>query len=153
VKPPRFETGRALLLTGLNAHYTPETRATIPAQWERFGPFIGNVPGQIGRVAYGVTWNFKADDTFDYLTGVEVSNAITLPTGFSRVEVPEQRYAVFTHDGHVSQIPAAFQYIWGTWLPQSGVAPAPGPVVERYGEGFDPKTGYGDTEFWIPVQA
>jgi AraC family transcriptional regulator len=43
------------------------------------------------------------------------------------------------------------------WLPTSGHerAKAQGPpdFFERYGEGFDPQTGYGDIEVWVPVKA
>ena len=47
LEPERFEDGKMLMLAGLKEHYTPETIDDIPKQWERFGPFMGNVPTQV----------------------------------------------------------------------------------------------------------
>jgi len=57
LEPPRFENGRALLIAGLGGRYTFETNQGISRQWERFLPYIGNIPGQLGRAAYGVCCN------------------------------------------------------------------------------------------------
>ena len=63
--PPRIVQGRALLLAGLSAHYSHEGSAGIPAQWQRFAPWIGHIPGETGPpVSYGVVCN--ADDQGDF---------------------------------------------------------------------------------------
>ena len=82
---PRFESGPELLIAGLNETYTFETRVNIPAQWQRFAPQIGSLPGQVGMNCYGVCWNYKHGIGFDYLTGVEVNDAKSLPAGFSQI--------------------------------------------------------------------
>ncbi|HTE17102.1 MAG TPA: AraC family transcriptional regulator, partial [Armatimonadota bacterium] len=46
--PTRFEDGGAMLLAGLKQRYTFQNMAEIPAQWGRFAPYIGQVPGKIG---------------------------------------------------------------------------------------------------------
>ena len=140
-----------MVIAGPSLRYTHETRANIPAQWARFAPQIGKIPGQVGGVSYGVCWNFEANGDFDYLSGVEVSNTTGLPPGFAHVVLPSTRYAVFTHDEHVSSIPQTIEYVWGTWAPNSGVRTAKGPVYERYGDGFNPQMGLGDIEFWVPI--
>ncbi len=71
----RFEHGREMLIAGLNQSYTFENRSKIPMQWENFIPQIGKVPGQVGKVAYGVCWNNRPGHGFDYLSGVEVTDA------------------------------------------------------------------------------
>ena len=77
---PRMQDGRALLIAGLGERYRFETLGGLPALWQRFGEHIGHVPGQIGRVAYGVCYN--TDDTgFDYIAGVEVAEFDSLPNG------------------------------------------------------------------------
>ena len=43
----------------------------IPLLWQRFGPHIGSVPGQIGYTTYGVMEDGD-DDGFDYAAAVEV---------------------------------------------------------------------------------
>jgi AraC family transcriptional regulator len=151
--PPRIEIGRDLLIAGFNATYTFETRKNIPSQWERFAPLIGKVPAQVGKISYGVCWNYKAGSGFDYLTGVEVSDSSKLPADFSQIRIPAQRYAVFTHRKHYSAIPNTLDAIWKKWLPNSGYVPSASPSFERYTEEFDPKTGMGGTEIWVPIQS
>jgi len=45
LEPPRFENFKTLLIPGLSERYTAETCANIPAQWQRFAPHIGHIPG------------------------------------------------------------------------------------------------------------
>jgi predicted transcriptional regulator YdeE len=150
---PRFEQGKALLLGGLREHYTPETRTKIPAQWERFAPSIGKVPGQVGQICYGVCWNVSSGGEFDYLSGVEVGSDKGIPAEFFTVQVPAREYAVFPHRDHVSKIDKTLDKIWREWAPQSGLKMARAPSFERYSEKFDPQTGTGGMEIWIPLES
>jgi AraC family transcriptional regulator len=152
LETPRFENGHEMLIAGFNATYTFETRSNIPAQWQRFAPLIGKVPSQVGKASYGVCWNFKPGIGFDYLTGVEVSDASKLSADFSQVRISPQRYAVFTHLKHYSAIPQTIEAIWHKWLPNSEYTAAESPSFERYTEEYDPKTGMGGTEIWIPIK-
>jgi hypothetical protein len=108
---PTFRQGPDLLIAGLNASYGKETRAQIAQQWERFAPHLGKVPGQVGQDAYGVCHAAGPDCRFDYLAGVAVSSPDRLPAGFTTVKVDARRYAVFTHLGHVSSLPATIDTI------------------------------------------
>lgn len=153
LEEPRFEEGKPLLITGIGVRYTCDTNQGIPAQWQRFGPHIGNIPGQIGTVAYGLCCNFDHDDSFEYITGVEVSSFTDVPEGFSSIRVPPQKYAVFDHREHISAIGRTVSAIWSKWLPQSGHEAADAPNFERYDDRFDPQTGKGVVEIWVPVRA
>ncbi|MGB2899786.1 MAG: GyrI-like domain-containing protein [Candidatus Acidiferrum sp.] len=155
LEAPRFENGKALVIAGLRSRYTTETMNGIPAQWERFVPYIGKIPGQVGRAAYGACWNFA--DGMDYLTGVEVSSSSGLPGEFSVVAIPAQKYAVLPHRGHVSDLRETLDAI-DKWLPGSGLEAAFGSAetpsfFERYSEEFDPRTGMGGMEVWIPIKS
>ena len=152
LRPPRIETGSARTIAGLKLRYNDQTRVKIPAQWERFAPHLGNVPGQIGATSYGVCFNNGDNCEFDYLTGVEVGDSAKLPGDFSQVEIPVQSYAVFAHDGHVSSIANTINAIWSKWLPASGYQPAGTPCFERYDERFDPRTGLGGMEIWVAIK-
>jgi AraC family transcriptional regulator len=153
LEAPCFEIGKVLLLAGLRGHFTARTWEGIPALWQRLASY-GKVPGQVGSVHYGLCFNMS--DGIDYLAGVEVSGAAGLPGQFSSVSVPAQKYVVFSHREHVSKLYNTVDTIWREWFPGSGHEAAP-PVAgapnffERYGEGFDPRTGMGDMEVWIPV--
>ncbi len=152
LRPPRIEQGRPMSIAGLKARYNDQTRMKIPAQWERFVPQLGKVPGQVGTTSYGVCLNSDNKCEFDYLTGVEVSGTANLPGEFSQVKIPAQRYAVFAHDGHVSSIANTIDAIWKKWLPASGHQAAETPSFERYDERFDPRTGLGGMEIWVSIR-
>jgi AraC family transcriptional regulator len=155
LEAPRFEDGDTKLIAGLRGHYTNETMRDIPALWQRFAPYIGRIPGQVGHVAYGVC--FPLADGFDYLAGVEVLSATELPEAFNTVTMPVQRYAVFSHRGHISKLQDTCNAIEREWLPRSqyafvhGLPGTPG-FFERYGESFDPQVGAGDVEVWVPIK-
>jgi AraC family transcriptional regulator len=152
LEQPRFESRAAFLVAGLSVRYDYESSgAGIPAQWQRFGPYLGNVPGQAGETAYGVRYN-SDDSGLDYMCGVEVGEFSQLPPELSRVRVPANRYAVFTHRGHISAIRSTWHTIWNKWLPKSGHALADAPDFERYGPQFDPRTGSGEVEIWVPIR-
>lgn len=152
LEPPRFETGKPLLIAGLSERYNDETIAGVPALWQRFEPYIGTIPGQIGRTTYGVCCNGDDEGNIDYIAGVEVADFSDLPGAFARLRIPTQRYAVFTHRDHVSSIRRTWKTIWAKWLPESGHEVADGPSFERYGETFDPRSGTGWFEIWIPIK-
>ena len=152
LKAPRFETGKALLVAGIGERYTCEGSAAIPGQWQRFHQSVDNIPARIGKVAYGVCCNGDDSGNFDYIAGVEVSDFSDLPREFARVRIPEAKYAVFTHAEHISTIRRTVNTIWNHWLPASGVKAADAPSFERYDENFDPLSGNGGLEIWIPVR-
>ena len=111
------------------------------------------IPTQVGKVAYGVIYNFDSDSNFDYLSGVEVADASDLPKGITSLQVAGQKYAVFTHRGHIAGIRATFTAIWNKGIPESGCQVAAAPTLERYGPEFNPLTGMGGFEIWVAVQA
>jgi AraC family transcriptional regulator len=148
---PRFEIGKSLLVAGLGERYTWESGAAIPGQWQRFQQSVQNIPNQIGNATYGVCCNGDDAGNFDYIAGVEVAEFSDLPREFSRVRISEQRYAVFTHRDHISTIRRTINTIWNQWLPSSGLKATDAPNFERY-ENFDPVTGNGRIEIWVPIK-
>jgi AraC family transcriptional regulator len=152
LQPPRFETSTPLLVAGLGERYNHENGAGIPGQWHRFHQAVDDIPGRIGKVAYGVCCNGDDSGNFDYIAGVEVRDFSDLPRAFAKVRIPEQRYAVFTHSDHISTIRRTVNTIWNHWLPASGLKAADAPSFERYDANFDPLTGNGGLEIWVPVR-
>ena len=150
--PPRFEITKPLLIAGIGERYNHDNAAGIPGQWQRFHQVIGDIPHRVGKVAYGVCCNGDDAGNFDYIAGVEVSDFTDLPRPFFRVRIPEARSAVFTDREHISTIRRTVNTIWNHWLPASGLKVADAPNFERYDENFDPVTGNGGFEIWVPVQ-
>ena len=153
LEPHRFENGRTLLIAGLSERYSAETAAGIPSQWQRFAPYLGHIPAQVGRTAYGVLCNGDDAGNTEYVSGVEVSDFARIPKELSRLRIPEQRYAVFTQREHISTIRRTWFTIFSKALPEAGLKPAGGPEFERYTEEFNPSTGTGGFEIWIPIRA
>ncbi|SPP93623.1 AraC family transcriptional regulator [Bradyrhizobium vignae] len=150
--PPRFETAKAFLIAGPAERISCDNGAVIPGLWQRFHQEVADIPARVGNVAYGVCCNADDAGNFDYIAGVEVADFSDLPRRFARIRIPEQRYAVFSHQDHVASIRRTVNTIWNQWLPASGFKAADAPNFERYDEKFDPATGNGGFEIWVPVK-
>ena len=148
---PRMVDIDAMIIVGLKKRYSDETSSQIPTQWQAFQPHIGNIDNQKGNVAFGVMCNSDDEGNIDYITGVEVSQYTEAAKELDGLRLSPQTYAVFQHDGHVSEIRRTWRTIFSDWVPNAGCAMIDAPQLERYGEGFDPQTGMGDIEIWIPV--
>jgi AraC family transcriptional regulator len=152
LQPPRIENGRTLLIAGMGQRYNSETSAGIPEQWQRFGPHIGNIPTQIGRDTYGVLCNGDEQGTIEYISGVEVSEFRGIPKDWRCLTIPKQKYLVFSCHDHISSIRRVWTTIWNKWLPESPYRVVKGPEFEHYPPNFDPVTGTGGYEIWLPVE-
>ncbi|MBV4485510.1 GyrI-like domain-containing protein [Pseudomonas sp. SWRI153] len=153
VAEPRFENGQFLLIAGLGGKFTQATTEGIPELWEQFLPHLGKIPGQQSEVTYGVCCNADGKGGFEYVAGVQIDKLDDLPEKYRWIEIQPQQYAVFEHKGPLAQLPATFQYIWNTWLPQSGREAADAPEFERYSEDFNPRLNTGKLEIWLPLKA
>ncbi|MXN60914.1 GyrI-like domain-containing protein, partial [Burkholderia pseudomallei] len=151
--PPRFEVSEKLLIAGLGNRFTFDTNEGIPALWQTFIPYIGNLPDQVDDVTYGVCCNPDADGSFEYVAGVAVTRRDRLPAMFRCVDIEPQRYAGFEHRGHISTIHQTVYSIWNGWLPNSGFKAADAPEFERYSADFDPVAGTGVLEIWVPIES
>ena len=148
LEPPRYAELPAMLLVGLAARYRTQTCAGIPALWQRFLSHVAP-----GTVVYGVCCNPDGAGSYDYLCAMQVADFSRVPEGWMCLRVAPRRYAVFRHRGHISTIRATWHTLWHEWLPQSGLQAADAPDFERYDHHFDPATGVGGVEIWLPLKA
>lgn len=150
--PVRFADHRAMLLGGLRrVHGFATAQRDIPAQWEEFNR-LGRLPGQEGATTYGVICGASIEvQTMEYMCGVEVASLEALPPDVGRLRVPVQHYAVFVHQGHIGGIGQAWDGAWA-WLAESEYESAQTPDFERYDERYDPASGTGSVEIWVPVR-
>lgn len=143
-----------LLLAGLREFRTFDERGGIPDQWRRFAPHLGAIPGEIAGTAYGACFQpASGAEGFDYMTCAAVSSLDSLPEELSGARLARHRYAAFAHKDHVSTIGATCAAIFSDWLPNSGEKASEGPLflLEVYTSGFDPLTGFGGMEVWLPL--
>lgn len=136
----------------MGERYTLQTNSGIPTLWKKFAPYIGKVSGQMGAETYGVCCNPDGKGGFVYIAGVRVSTTKGLPKQFRAIVIESPRYAVFEHRGHISSISKTFEAIGRKWLPYSGEQAADAPEFERYSADFNPETGSGTVEVWVPLK-
>ncbi|MCY1392876.1 Bacterial transcription activator, effector binding domain [compost metagenome] len=151
--PVRYENGTSFIIAGFGQRYTLETNNGIPDLWEKFGPYIGKVPEQQGGETYGVCCNPDGRGSFEYIAGVRVKTTKGLPDKFHAVVLEPQRYAVFQHQGPIATLAKTFAAIGTQWLPRSGEQAADAPEFERYSADFNPDTGTGTVEIWLPLKS
>jgi AraC family transcriptional regulator len=149
IAPTRVVREDALLIFGLGQRY--RSNAGIPLQWDRFVPYLGTIRNQAGDETYGVICNPDDTGSYEYITGVRVSEFPSDPAEFSRLRIPPQTYAVFEHKDHVSSVGSTWGAIWDHAITDAGYRASDGPAFERYGARFDGRTGLGGFEIWVPI--
>ncbi len=152
LESPTIKEMPELNLVGLVSQFHCSSPDGIPRQWERLARQSMPIPGQVNATAYGACFNFDPEGNFDYLSGYEVKPGSPLPEGLQALKVPANRYAIFTQKGHIAGIQGVFAAIWSQWLPESGFEAAEAPTIERYGKEFNPQTGLGGYQIWLPIR-
>ena len=156
IEPQRIEKNvKPFIISGLSMKCTTSNDLkNAQSLWLELGLYMGKINNQIDNISYGLCLEIDEGIGIEYLAGVEVSEDVDLPEGFITKRLPEFNYAVFEHQGHVSTIFQTCDSIWKEWIPKSEVTKPEGAnfFFERYGEGFDPISGKGDIEIWVPVE-
>jgi AraC family transcriptional regulator len=138
---------------GLTRTYDVSGLGGIPDQWQHFVSHIAHLdPKRVGG-AYGIVRN-AAPNGEKVAYSCAIREGLVLDEGgeIATITVPAMRLAKFTHRGHISAIRASTMSIFAHELPQLGLIPR-GPIdlIEYYGPGFDPHTGFGEIGLWINI--
>ena len=154
---PRLFDGEAMTLLGRRERYAlKDTHQHIPAQWAWFNPRMADLSTRIGDDAFGLCSDGD-NDAMSYFCGIRSAPPEFVPDDLIVVTVPPLRYAAFAHDASVEIISGTIVAALGRWLPAAGLTPLRGPhipdLVEHYGADFNPQTGLGTMEIWVPVGA
>jgi len=148
IAKPDMRDRSDLRVVGLSAQCSFEDTSAIPGLWQSFNEREDDVIGAVDGAAYGVCCDADGSGQFRYVAGVE---AVGKTEGMDYVNLPAGRYAVFTHTGHISDLPKTIYTIWNKSLRDLGLEPAKSPDFERYDHRFDPEAGRGTVEVWIPI--
>jgi AraC family transcriptional regulator len=150
--PPRFVKSEALLVVGLAEPHALASAQDIPAQWRRFmADYYEKIPHKLPAVPLGIATNMDDEGNFEYICGAEVTKLLAAPRGLISMTVAPQAYAVFEHRQHVSAISTTYSAILNNWLPGHNWTALNRPSLERHLKTFNPQTGLGGIEIWIPV--
>ncbi|MEO8601910.1 MAG: GyrI-like domain-containing protein [bacterium] len=151
---PRIARKTAFHVIGLAGRFTPATQTQIPALWGRFVPLLERVPQRRDMHTLGLCVDADPggeEAGFTYVAGVEVERLDQVPDGLMALTVPTNTYAVFTHSGHISRLSDTVRQIWGRWLPASPYRHIAAPDFEWYDERWDPQSGEGDVDIYVPI--
>ncbi|MDQ2682166.1 MAG: GyrI-like domain-containing protein [Chloroflexota bacterium] len=156
-REPEIVEKPAMRIAGFGRVLTWSNMREIPRIWDQAGPWIESILGGNDQDAYGAMFVPEpgAGD-LGYLAGMVVQEDYELAPGQIELRIPAIRWAVFPHNGALADFPATIDAAQHGWLPTSGfqrfeAAPGNVAMMERYGPGFDPESGTGDMQVWLPL--
>jgi AraC family transcriptional regulator len=153
LKEPTVKSVGELKFVGLSRNVPYDQMQTIAGQWQHFmSNCYRNVDNKLPEPPVGVT-TASTHDGLDYLCAAEVSSFGEVPKGCTKLTLAPGAYAVFAHDGHITDLRQTYDAIWNEWFPKSGKSPAETSGLERHNASFDPRTGNGGVTIWIPIMS
>ena len=151
VPAPRIEERPGFRVIGMGLDCSFEEVARIPQVWAQFGARAEEIEDVVPGVGYGLCCPADERGHFRYVAGIEAAASAPVPDGMEAVIVPDDRYAVFMHSGHISDMPKTVYTIWNKTMPEADLSPSGGIEIELYDQRFDPQTGRGSVEVWVPI--
>ncbi len=155
---PEVRPQPTLNLVGMRTHFFSvdseknNIGEQLPPLWEQFLARLGEVERAVPGVCYGVVRQSEVDgDRLEYHAAAEVPVDADPPPGMVRVQVPAATYARFEHRGPARDIDRTVNYIYSTWLANSGHRHSYGADLEIYGEGYHPTSSDSTMSYAIPL--
>lgn len=155
---PRIEILPAKKLVGKRLVMSLLTNRTHEL-WQSFMSRRKEVGNTIGTPLYSMQWygatyfdHFNPSTEFEKWAAIEVTNFDQVPDGMEAIALPSGLYAVFLYRGAASGGPQLFQFIFGTWLPNSEYTLDNRPHFEVLGEKYKNEDPDSEEEIWIPIK-
>ena len=154
---PRIETLQDKKLIGMSLTMSLANNKTGEI-WENFIPRrkeINNKPSNnlISMAIYKPNHftDFKPTNEFEKWAAIEVSDFENIPEGMKTFTLEGGLYAVFDYKGSSTDI-SIFQYIFGSWIPNSDYILDKRPHFEILGEKYKNADQNSEEEIWIPIK-
>lgn len=155
---PRIETLAEKKLIGKQIQMSLAANKT-PQLWQSFMSRRKEIKNNIDSNLYSINSydplyfdNFNPNATFEKWAAIEVSDFNTIPDEMETITLTGGLYAVFLYKGLNSNT-EIFQYIFGTWLPNSEYILDNRPHFEILGEKYKNNDPNSEEEIWIPIKA
>ena len=160
---PVIKEIREIKIVGMEKTTTLSTSyVDIPKLWDDFCKRmceINNIKNdKVFYEARKPDLNFNMNDftettEFTEIAGLEVNEIRDTPDGMVNIIIPKGKYAVFTHKGFAKDLRQTYEYIWGTWLPNSNFEADLKYDFELYGERFKgPDNKESEIDIYIPLK-
>lgn len=157
---PSIRTLDETKLVGMRVHMNFIANKTQEL-WQRFMPRKNEIKSKGSNELYSVkvysssTYfdQFNSATKFEKWAAVPVAGSEdTPPMDMESLVIPAGLYAVFPFKGMASEAPAMYQYILGTWLPNSTYELDHRPHFAVMGEKYKNNDPDSEEEFWIPIK-
>jgi AraC family transcriptional regulator len=155
---PRIETLKGKKLVGKRIKMSFSDNKTFEL-WRDFMPKRTEIKNNVGSGLYSIEVyaplffnNFNPKTEFDKWAAIEVTDFNTVPDKMETITLPSGLYAVFLHNGPASTGPKTYQYIFGTWLPNSDFLLDNRPHFAVMGEKYKNEDPSSEEELWIPIK-
>jgi AraC family transcriptional regulator len=126
--------------------------------WQSFMPRRKEIQNCIGTDLYSMQvydplhfTTFDPNNLFEKWATIEVTDFDTIPDEMETFTLPSGLYAVFFYKGSNTDT-QIFQYIFGTWLPNSEYVLDNRPHFEILGEKYKNNDPNSEEEIWIPIK-
>lgn len=155
---PRIETLSEKKLVGKRITLSLSNNKTAEL-WKSFMPRRKEIQNNIDTDLYSMqkydasyfnTFNPNAE--FEKWAAVAVTDFNEIPEAMEPITLVGGLYAVFVHKGDVTTASKTFQYIFGTWLPNSEYVLDDRMHFELLGEKYKNNDPSSEEEIWIPIQ-
>ncbi|MBX7044757.1 MAG: GyrI-like domain-containing protein [Ignavibacteria bacterium] len=122
--------------------------------WDKFVPRMNEPQNRINEnESYGVCYDMDAEGNIYYIAGVAVSDFDNLPEGFDIVEIPDNKYAVFTHKGSIANFSQTVAYVYGEWVKNpANKKKFDAPDFEVYDERFKGDADDSECDLYVAVK-
>lgn len=128
--------------------------------WQGFMPLRNQIPNRSDNDYYlveiypGVNFfkQFNQQAEFEKWAAVKVNDTAVVPDSMETLVIPSGLYAVFPFKGVPADVPQFLQYVFSTWMPQSGYLLDDRPHFALMGEKYKNNDPDSEEDFWIPIQ-
>lgn len=151
VLPERKLVGKRLKMS-FTENRTGELWKSFMIQRKEIKNVVGNIRYSMQMYDPGFFDSFNPMASFEKWATVEVSDFTDVPVGMETFVLNEGLYAVFHYKGSSAAAAQVFQYIFGSWLPQSGYLLDNRPHFEMLGDKYKNEDPESEEDICIPVK-
>ncbi len=129
----------------------------IPKLWEQVMQQKDKINNRMDNSWFGVVEQLRDSekshkDEMYYIAAAEVVEIDSVPAGMISRVIPAGKYASFTHIGKLDGLGKTMNFIYGDWLPKSGVQLRHAPHLELYDRRFIPDSDKSEFDILLPVR-
>lgn len=156
---PRIETLEEITLVGKKVRMSLAGNKTAEL-WRSFVPNRTAIKSNTGSDLYSVevyddlTFFNHYDPTreFEKWAAIRVTDFDSVSDEMESLVIPRGLYAVFHYRGKASEAQETYQYIYGSWLPDSVYELDLRPHFALMGEKYRHEDPGSEEELWIPIR-